>query len=320
MVDSQSAGGQFINLIFEKQMKSRTLKSDLLLLVASVIWGFAFVAQRVGMEFIGPFLFNGIRFALGGLALLPILLIRKKRAAKSLGIPFPPLEFRLLAGVMAGFAVFAGASLQQIGLVYTTAGKAGFITGLYVLIVPILGVFLGKPSRRATWIGAILAVAGLYLLSVKQGFTIEKGDLLVLIGAFFWAGHVQLIDGLVSRMDVIELAFYQFMVCAALSLLVAVLTEPLVLSAIRGAAIPILYAGLLSVGVAYTLQVVGQQEAHPSHAAIILSLEAVFAVLGGWLILNEHLLLREALGCLLMLSGMLFSQVGSLKRRPRKIT
>ncbi len=294
-------------------MKTRTLKSDSILLFASAIWGFAFVAQRAGMQFMGPFWFNGIRFALGAVVLLPFLGIRKSRARKEGNptSPIVPLEFRLFSGILAGFLIFAGASLQQVGLVYTTAGKAGFITGLYVLLVPILGLLWGKPSRRLTWLGALLAVAGLYFLSVTREFTIARGDLLVLGGALFWALHVQLVDGLVNRLDALELAVFQFSTCALLSLVIAFLTEPVSQNALQAALLPLLYAGVLSVGVAYTMQLVGQKEAHPSHAAIILSLEAVFAVLGGWLILNEQLSNREILGCLLMLGGMVISQVGS---------
>ncbi len=303
-------------------MKTRTLKSDAILLLASAIWGFAFVAQRAGMEFVGPFLFNGVRFALGTLVLLPFLFHRKRSQSgkRHPGRQSLPLEFRLFSGMLAGFLIFAGASLQQVGIVYTTAGKAGFITGLYVLLVPILGLLWGKASRRLTWAGAVLAALGMYFLSVTRDFTIARGDLLVLAGAFFWALHVQLIDGLVNRLEALELAVYQFSTCAFLSLAVALFTEPIHRDALQAAYLPILYAGVLSVGVAYTLQLVGQKEAHPSHAAIILSLEAVFAVIGGWLILHERLSSREILGCLLMLSGMLLSQAGSPPARPETET
>ncbi len=295
-------------------MKTRTLKSDLLLLTTSAIWGFAFVAQRVGMEYIGPFLFNTLRFALGTLVLVPVYFYRKslhlnRRTALNI-----PGEFRWYAAFLAGFILFAGAGLQQTGMIYTTAGKGGFITGLYVLLVPVLGLLQGKRSRQVTWLGAILAVVGLYLLSVTESWSMQKGDLLVLGSAFFWAMHVQLIDGLVDRMDAIELAVKQFAVCAGLSLIVALLTEPILYQPIQGAAIPLFYAGALSVGIAYTLQIVGQREAHPSHAAIIMSLEAVFAVMGGALLLGERLTLREWLGATLMLSGMVASQLGQMRK------
>ena len=271
-------------------MKTRTLKSDSLLLLGAMIWGFAFVAQRVGMEYVGPFIFNGVRFALGAIVLFPFLFLCRKRTAP-LPEPFTRNhnKLALFYGGLAGLAIFLGASFQQMGLVHTTAGKAGFITGLYVILVPILGFFRGLPSSRGTWLGALLATAGLYFLSVTGYFTIAPGDLLVLVSAFFWAIHVLLIGWLASRMDAIRIAFLQFMACSALSLITAIFVEEISLEGLLQAGIPILYAGILSVGVAYTLQVVAQKEAHPAHAAIILSLEGVFAVIGGWLILSESL-------------------------------
>lgn len=276
--------------------------------MASAIWGFAFVAQRKGMEYIGPFTFNGIRFALGSLWLIPFLsrsTIAKSQSGnqqKSTSIhPY-------LAGILVGLILFIGASLQQTGIVYTSAGKAGFITGLYVIIVPIIGIMLRKPSRIGTWFGAILAAIGLYFLSVTESLTISKGDFLVLIGAFFWAIHVQLIDWLVDQFKPLKLAFLQYITCSILSLVVAFFFEPIVLFKIYRALVPILYAGLFSVGIAYTLQIVAQKETHPSHAAIILSMETVFAALGGYIILGETLNTREIFGCALLFSAMIISQ------------
>jgi drug/metabolite transporter (DMT)-like permease len=193
--------------------------------------------------------------------------------------------------------------------VYTTAGKAGFITGLYVVLVPMLGVCLGQKTDTGTWLGAILAAAGLYLLSITEALTLDPGDLLVLLGAFFWAGHVLIIGWVSPRLDPIKLAYIQFAVCSILSLCTAALFEGISLAGIIEAAVPIFYGGALSVGVAYTLQVVGQRHAHPAHAAILLSLEAVFAAFGGWILLDEILTLRGLLGCMLMLTGMLTSQL-----------
>ncbi len=175
---------------------------------------------------------------------------------------------------------------------YTTAGKAGFITGLYVIIVPILGLFWRQQPQIGTWVGAILAAFGLYFLSVTEELTIEPGDFLVLIGAFFWAAHVLIIGWLSPRINPIKLAFSQYVACSILSLITASIVEDITLSSIFLAAIPILYGGLISVGIAYTLQVVAQRDAHPAHAAILLSLEAVFAAIGGWLILGEILSAR----------------------------
>ncbi len=281
------------------------LTSNALLLLTAIIWGSAFVAQRVGMEYVGPFTFNGVRFALGGCSLLPLLYMKSRGRAKQTQERFWPV---IQGGFLAGCALFLGASLQQIGLIYTTAGKAGFITGLYVVLVPILGLFWRQTTSLSTWIGAFLATIGLYLLSVTENFSIAFGDLLELIGAFFWAGHVQLIGWLTRRVDSLKLAFFQFMTCSVLSLAAAVLTETITLQGLSGAFIPICYGGLFSVGIAYTLQVVAQRHAHPAHAAILLSLESVFAVVGGWLLLNEVLSLRGMIGCGFMLSGMLCSQ------------
>lgn len=262
------------------------------------------------MDYVGPFTFNGIRFALGCLSLLPLLLISLgQRTATNNILPPPSLKMLLFGGIALGLALFMGASLQQIGLVYTTAGKAGFITGLYVVIVPILGFFWGQQPKIGTWIGAFLAAFGLYLLSVTEKFTIEPGDLLVLIGAFFWAGHVLIIGWLSPRINAIKLAFLQYAACSILSLIISGFIEVVSWDAIIQAAVPILYGGILSVGVAYTLQVVGQRDAHPAHAAILLSLESVFAAVGGWMILGEVIPLRGLFGCGLMLFGMLLSQL-----------
>jgi drug/metabolite transporter (DMT)-like permease len=220
----------------------------------------------------------------------------------------------VLGGGLAGLFLFLGASLQQLGIVHTTAGKAGFITGLYVVIVPILGLFWGRRSGLGTWLGAILAAVGLYFLSVTEHLSISPGDLLVLIAAFVWAGHVHIIGWLSPRADSVKLAFLQFAVCSVLSLIMALFVETMTTEGLYGAVIPILYAGLISSGVAYTLQVVAQRRARPAPAAIILSLEAVFAAVGGWLILGEILSERELFGCVLMLGGMLLSQIAVGKK------
>ena len=297
----------------------QTAKSDGLLLLTAVIWGFAFVAQRVGMDYVGPFGFNGVRFALGCLVLLPFLSRnglrddhRSRREPALLSLP------SLGGGLVAGFVLFCGASFQQVALVYTTAGNAGFITGLYVVLVPIIGIPLGHRTRAGTWIGAALAGVGLYLLSVIGPFTISPGDLLVLIGAFFWAGHVHLIGWLSPRQDPLKIAFLQFAACAVFSLTTSTAIEHNTVRSYWSAAIPILYGGVLSVGVAYTLQVVAQKTAKPAHAAIILSLEAVFAAIGGWLMLGETLSARAIAGCILMLCGMVISQLWRAPVRPKR--
>ncbi len=296
-------------------MKSAAAKADALLMTTALIWGLAFVAQRVGMEHVGPLTFNGVRFALGALALLPVALRSAKYADPAdfyFGKPTPATY--ALGGLAAGAFLFAGATLQQVGLVYTTAGKAGFITGLYVVIVPLLGLALRQRPAKGDVVGAALAAVGLYYLSVTEEFTIAYGDVLELVGAFFWAGHVLIIGRLSPRMRAAGLACAQYSVCAILSLATAAVTENMALSGILDAAVPILYGGLMSVGLAYTLQVVAQRDAKPTHAAIILSLESVFAALAGWIILGETLGLRSLFGCALMLGGMLISQL--LPKRP----
>ncbi len=283
---------------------SAKLRSDIILLLAAIIWGFAFVAQRVGMEYVGPFTYNGVRFTLGTLVLIPFLFTGKKFTPKDplLGLGRKKI---ILGVICTGILLFIGVGLQQIGLKTTTAGKAGFITGLYVVFVPIVGIFLGHRTNLYTWLGALLSATGLYLLSIKSGFRIEHGDLLVLCCAVVFTFHVLLIGWLSPRMNSFHLATGQFAICALLNLIVAFSIEPVNTGKIVEAAIPILYGGILSVGIAYTLQVVAQKDAHPAYASIILSMEAAFAALGGWMILHETLSLRSLTGCFLMLAGMM---------------
>lgn len=285
------------------------LRANLLLLLAAAIWGFAFVAQRIGMDYLGPFSFNGIRFALGALSLVPLLLFFRSRQSvhKVSG------RKSWQVGFGAGCILFLGASLQQIGMLYTTAGKAAFVTCLYIILVPIAGIFLRQKTNKSTWGGSVLVIIGLYLLCVKEGFSVSYGDILEVIGALFWTLHILWIDRF-SEVDSLEMAFYQFLMCSGLSLLTAVYTENITTNGIVGAAVPILYGGFCSVGIAYTLQIVGQKQAEAAHAAIILSMETVFAALGGYLLLDEHLNLREFAGCALMMSGMLLSQLKNIKQ------
>lgn len=288
---------------------NRSLVADALLTLAALIWGCAFVAQRLGMEHVGPFAFNGARFALGALALIPLFL-RLRRGEGPAQIA-PPLGM-LRSGLLLGLVLFAGATLQQAGLVFTTAGKAGFITGLYVVMVPLLGLFLRQRPGWGTWLGAFLAAVGLYLLSINENFSIDFGDLLVLVGAIFWAGHVLFVGWLTPGLtagQAVQLSCIQFVTCSVLSLATSFLFEHTTAAGLSGALWPILYGGFMSVGVAFTLQVVAQRDARPAHAAIILSLEAVFAAAAGWLILDETLPLRAFIGCGLMLAGMLLSQL-----------
>jgi drug/metabolite transporter (DMT)-like permease len=300
---------------------SQTLKSDGLLLLTAFIWGFAFVAQRIGMQYVGPFGFNGVRFGLGCLVLLPLLLRNGIRSADTSSYHVGLFSLPSLGvGLLAGLILFSGASFQQVAMVYTTAGNAGFITGLYVVLVPIIGTALGHRTHAGTWIGAVLAAVGLYFLSVIDQFTISSGDLLVLIGAFFWACHVHIIGWLSPRQEPLKIAFLQYAACSVLSLIVSAAIEQNTMNRYLSATIPILYGGIVSVGVAYTLQVVAQKKAKPAHAAIILSLEAVFAVIGGRIILDEILTHRAIAGCVLMFCGMLISQLWRMPLKDTPIT
>ncbi len=294
-------------------MKLTSRKANLLLLIAAVIWGFSFVAQRVGMRYVGPLTFNGVRFALGAAALIPLLMWERKNGPRAADGGDRALVLK--GGVVAGLVLFMGATLQQYGVVYTTAGKAGFITGLYVVFVPLLGLLVGQKTGRFVWAGALTAAVGLYLLSAKGIVGIDPGDGLVLLSALFWATHVLVIGRLSRRVAPVRLAVTQFTVVSILSLVGAVLFETIELATLRAAAIPILYGGLLTVAVAYTLQVVAQRRAQPAHAAIILSFESVFAVLGGWLVLSEGLSVRALIGCALMLAGILLAQADSDRLR-----
>lgn len=291
------------------------IKSNLLLLLAAAIWGFAFVAQRVGMEHVGPFTFNGVRFMLGSLSLIPLMFyFPGDKQSLRMG-----LKSAALPGFMAGTVLFIAASLQQVGIIYTTAGKAAFVTCLYIVLVPVIGIFLRQSVGKGTWLGCILAVVGLYFLSIKGTVSIQLGDLLELIGALFWAFHILIIGHFSRRVDVLKLSCFQFLTCSILSLMTAAITETMIISSLLAAAVPILYGGFCSVGIAYTLQVVGQKHAPAAHAAIILSMETVFAVIGGFLLLGERMGGQEIIGCTLMLSGMLASQLLSLRADKNEI-
>jgi len=282
----------------------------IMLWITSAIWGFAFVAQRAGMEFIGPFTFNGIRFLLGSASLLPIIFWIKYKQVS----PSPKQKNILKGGLLAGLVLFIGASLQQAGMVYTTAGKAGFITGFYVILVPLIGIFIGQHITKLLWMGAFIALSGLYLLTINGPFVLQKGDFLILLSAFFWALHVQIINKLVDTHAALPLSAFQFAICGILSLATASVIETITADTIMQAIWPLLYGGFMSVGIAYTMQVVAQQHVHPAYASIILSFETVFAVIGGWILLNEVLSFRNILGSLLMLSGIVIVQIWGSKR------
>jgi drug/metabolite transporter (DMT)-like permease len=288
----------------------------------------AFVAQRVGMGFIGPFLFNGIRMCLGALTLLLVVLISNVFAGRRRNpdTDTPPQEGDLqgkrllLAGIACGVILFLAGNFQQAGLVYTTASKAGFLTALYIVLVPILGITLKHKTYWNTWVSVLVAALGLYFLCMTGSASIQFGDLIMLIGAFFWACHILVIDhfvGGLSQRGVMKLCVAQFSVAALLSLISSpffdplFITEPFTLDGLIAALPAVLYTGVLSTGIAFTLQAVGQQGLNPSAASIIMSLEAVFSVVGGMLILGEALSLYEWLGCGLMFIAVIVSQLQS---------
>lgn len=289
-------------------MKAQNIKSKLLLLLTAAIWGLAFVSQRVGAKYVGPFTFNGIRFALGFLSLMPVFLFMRNKDRIDVNMD-SSLKGALKGGITAGIIIFIGAALQQIGLEDTTAGKAAFITGLYIVIVPVMGIFLKQNTRKNTWAGISIAIIGLYLLCVTEDSTISKGDMFEIGGALFWAMHILAIDYFTKKSDAIKLCCIQFVTCAVLSLTTGIIFEDTALIDIWQVAIPLIYGGVCSVGVAYTLQVIGQKGTEPSHAAVIMSMETVFASLGGFLILGENLGVRGYIGCVLMFCGMLLSQL-----------
>lgn len=301
-------------------------RADVLLALTAAIWGFGFVAQRLGADHMGAMSFNAARFAIGAVSLLPLLWwFGRQRRAAPLVVPEPPAgevfdetppppgagASPYAPGLVAGVVLFGAAGLQQLGLESTTAGKAGFITGLYIVLVPVLGRLVGRPVTAATWWGLVLALPGLYLLSVTEDLTVGTGDLLVLAGAVLWAVHILVIDRSVRTVDPLALSAAQFAACALLSAGAALLVEDAPFSGVAPALGAVLYSGVVAVGVAYTLQVVAQRHAHPSHAALLLSLEAVFGALGGWLLLHEVMTARMLLGCALVLAGIVVSLRGT---------
>ena len=276
-----------------------------LLLITAVIWGLGFVAQVLGMNYLSPFAFIGARFLLGAASLMPLVAFFYYRKL----LPQSSLRTVLIGSLVLGVILFAAGSLQQVGIVYSNASNAGFITGLYMVLVPLIGLaFRHRPGLNA-WLGTVLALVGLFLLSVKADFSMGYGDTLLLIGAVGWALHILAIDHFASRAAPLLLALGQFIVCGVLAVGVSVVWETTTWDQMRAATNVLIYAGVITVGVAYTLQVIAQERADPTHAAIILSLEAVFGAIGGYLFLQEQLTSRELWGCTLMLAGMLVSQV-----------
>jgi len=288
---------------------TRRTRANLMLLLGAAIWGFAFAFQSMGTS-VGAFTFNSTRFALGAASLLPLIAWQDRRAGVATDEGGRRWRAVAVPGLLCGLLLFGGASLQQLALVDTTAGNAAFVTGLYVVLVPLVGVALGHRSTVNLWIGVALAVAGLYLLTMTGGIaTMNPGDLLCVISALFWTAHIIAIGHFARRTDPLRLAVAQFAANSLYGAVAAFVAEPAPFQGLDGILIPILYTGLLSVGGGYTLQVLAQRDALESHAALIMSLEAVFGVLGGALLLGERMSSTGYLGCLLMLTGIVASQL-----------
>lgn len=285
------------------------LKADLALLTAAFIWGTAFVAQRVAALESGVFYFNGLRFLLGALVLAPLAWRNRRLSGHALN-GRTSVSWMLLAGLL----LFIAGTFQQWGLRYTTAGNAGFITGLYVVFIPLITAFVWKqPVRAAIWIAGLLSTAGMFLLSITQSFTLNPGDLLELVGALFFAMHVLLIGWLANQVNILQLSAVQYAVCGLASLGLAPFFELLSWSSLAGAWWAIAYTGFLSIAVGYTLQAYGQRLAPAADAAILFSLEAAFAAVFGWLFLKEALDPQQILGCGFMFAGMLLAQAPQFK-------
>jgi len=294
--------------------KFALLEGDALLFVTAMIWGFAFVAQRVGMESLGPFTFNGVRYLIGAFSLVPLFVFRRAKQGPKAPSVLPTLGtsgFSRNFGppLLAGGAMFFGSSLQQVGLVSTTAGNAAFITSLYVVLVPFLAALFGKQVHRIDWAASLVAVAGLWLITMQHGFSIAAGDAFVLACAFFWALHIIVIGRFASTYDPIALAIGQFTVSGVLSLAVALPFERITIEGLRSALIPLLYGGVASSGIAFTLQIFGQRKAKASHASIIMSLEGLFGAVGGIVMLGEPTTVRILVGGGLMILATMLPQI-----------
>lgn len=289
----------------------KSLKYNLLLVLAAFIWGAAFSAQSAGMDYLGPFTFNAIRFIIGSLVLIPVIVLIDKKKLKN-GEKVSTFKDNLKAGVLCGIILCTATSFQQIGIIYTSAGKAGFITALYVIMVPIVGIFFGKKNRLLLWISAAMAVCGMYLLTLSGGFGINKGDVLVFICSIVFTLHILVIDKYAPSLDGVKISSIQFMTSGVICAVIVPFTEKVTLSSVWDCRIPILYAGILSCGVAYTLQIVGQQKTQPVVASLLLSLESVFSVITAWLFLGESLTGREIIGCVIVFIAIILAQITDL--------
>ncbi len=292
----------------------KNIKGELMLILTAVIWGTSFVSQKLGMNYVEPFTFGASRFLLGALVLIPVILIfdrsNNKNNGKAINDSYSRKDL-ITGGILCGSALFLGASFQQIGIVYTTAGKAGFITALYIVLVPLFGLFMKKKISRLVWFGVALATGGLYLLCIKEGFTIQVGDAIVMAGTIFWALQILIVDAYNDKTQGLKLSCAQFITAGILSAVAALIFENPSLTTIIECAGPILYTAIMVVGVAYTLQIIGQKTTDPNIAAIILSMESLFAVISGAVFLKETMTIKEIAGCVLMFAAVIMTQVKS---------
>ncbi len=288
--------------------RKNQIQSFFLLVLTAVIWGLAFVAQEVGAQYLGTFTFNGIRFALGAVSLVPVIALFGRESMSRSG-----WKKLVIASLFTGTVLFLASTMQQYGVeLGTPAGKAGFITGLYTVNVPVASfLFFRRRTGLYVWIGALLAVAGLLLLNLDESFTLSfgAGEICVLIGSVLWAGHILVIDKFVDEVSPLKFSMGQFIVCSAESLFCALLWEDGTAAGVKAALVPLLYGGIMSVGVAYTCQTLGQKNTDPTVSAIVLSTESVFSVIGGVLILHAHMEPQGYLGCALILSGIILAQL-----------
>ena len=287
------------------------IKSSLILLLTATIWGVAFVAQSVGMEYIGPFTFNAIRCVLGGLALIPVILVLKKK--KETGAENQEKEDKKTlwaGGIACGVILCIASNLQQFGIMEASVGKSGFFTALYIVMIPVIGIFIGKRPGIKLWFCVALAVVGMYLLCMKDGsFTIDRADIMLLLCALAFSFHILVVDYFSPKVDGVKMSCIQFFVCGVLSAVGMLFTEIPDISNIQAAWLPLLYAGLLSCGVGYTLQIVGQKGINPVIATLIMSLESVISALAGWVILGQVLSPKDILGCVLMFVAIIITQI-----------
>lgn len=295
----------------------------LLLLLTALIWGVAFVAQSVGMDYMGPFTFNGARFLLGSAVLLPVIIFRRGKVYHAHQLLQKEGETEvdkmsnktaIIGGICCGFALCFASLFQQFGIKYTTVGKAGFITTLYIIIVPLIGIFMKNKPGIKIWAGVVLAAFGFYLLCINDGFILSLGDGLVFIGAVLFSIHILVIDYFSPKADGVKISCIQFLTAGIISGILALVFESPELSQLVKGIIPLAYAGILSCGVGYTLQVIGQRDTEPTVASLLLSMESVFSVLAGWIILNQSLSVRELAGCGLVFGAVILVQLPDGKK------